>query len=390
MKACGRLICILAGMLCLTGCWDGVEIKERAVVMGIGIDRIGEHQYMVAIQVLLPLKVGIPSAGAGTADVEKAVWVVSAEGGTILDTLRKLENKVGRRLFLHYSEVMVIGEAAAREGVIPILDFFIRDREFRHRNKVLIAEGNTAKEVMEISHPIEIIPAVAIMKLVESGSLSGTIVDTNLFDFSKQLEEHARAPVASRISISGEDAAEAGRLELQGAAVFKGDRLVGFLNDKEARGYNMAKGKVESGVLVIHPLDEGARSVSIEIIRMNRSIELNHGDGALGITIVIKLDGNLAEQQYRGDITDSAKWNKLEQLTAQLIRDEIEAAVKRSQEDFGIDFFGFADEVYKKYPKVWSQYEENWEYHYQNIVIDYQIDVTLRRAGITRLPPQTQ
>lgn len=390
MKACKSLIFILACMLNLTGCWDAVEIKERAVVMGAGIDRYDKHQYMVAVQILLPVKVGIPSAGGGPVDIDKAVWVVSAMGDTIFDAVRQLENKVGRSLFWQYSEVIVIGEAAARDGVIPILDFFIRDHEFRLRNKVLITEGNTAKEVMELAHPMEIIPADALMMMVKSGVLSGTIIDTSIFDFTKQLEEHARAPIASRISIKGENAAEAGKLEVGGAAVFKGDRLIGFLNDKEARGYNMVKGKADGGVLVIHPLEEDARSISIEIVRMNRSIKINHSEGVLGITIEIKLDGNIAEQQYRGDITASDKWSRLEHLTAQLIQDEIEAAVKRSQEDFGVDFLGFAEEVHRKYPRVWSQYEENWAYHYQNIVIDYSIDVTLMRTGITRLPPQTQ
>jgi spore germination protein KC len=51
---------------------------------------------------------------------------------------------------------------------------------------------------------------------------------------------------------------------LNGFAVFKGDKLVGYATDTTARGANWIRGKVKSGIIVVK--DNDGEKISLEII----------------------------------------------------------------------------------------------------------------------------
>ncbi|MGF7186370.1 Ger(x)C family germination protein [Desulfitispora alkaliphila] len=125
------ILVLLITLIFITGCWNRVELSERALVMGTGIDKGEEGTVKVTIQVLQPIKKGVPAAGIGGDGSENAVWVVTSTGETLFDAARNFVKQSGRTLFWQYNEIIVIGEEAAREGILPLLDFFVRDHELR-------------------------------------------------------------------------------------------------------------------------------------------------------------------------------------------------------------------------------------------------------------------
>lgn len=385
-----KLICLFQILIVffITGCWNRAELNDRAIVMGVGVDKYDKNSYEVTVQILLPEKVGIPSAAGGASDVDKAVWIVSERGNTVFEAVRKLANITGRKLFWQYSEMLIIGEEAAKEGVIPIIDHFIRDHEFRLRNKFIIARG-TAKEIIDTNHPLEVIPAEAIKSIVESGRVTGTVVDVNLLDFSMMLEEMVSAPVTPSI-IKLPDAPMDKQVDITGAAVFDKDRLRAYLNQTETRGYNIIKGNIVSGILVLHPLEDDPRGISVEIIRMRSSVYPITVDDEVQINIDVKVDGNIAEQQYMGNIDQQEVWERLERLTAQIVQKEMNTVLTKSQTDLKLDFLGFADILYRNHPKIWKSLEQEWDRQYPALQINTHVDVRLMRTGITRVPPRSK
>jgi spore germination protein KC len=107
------LICM---MFILTGCWDRLEIEERAMILGVAIDKapakeiekprnitfIGQNvpeteapALRITIQLAVPGRIPLgPSEGGGGSKGEKPVWVVSAVGHTIDDAFNVSSKKL--------------------------------------------------------------------------------------------------------------------------------------------------------------------------------------------------------------------------------------------------------------------------------------------------------
>ena len=161
MRARILLGLILLMMPILSGCWSRIEVNDLAFVTAAGIDKMEDGKIRLALQVAIPRMLG--AAGQGGFGGEKgigtkAVWVVSEKGETILDAYRRLQEKLPRRIFFSHSAIIVIGEQMARDGISPILDFFIRQREARMRSYILFTKGESVK-ILKFVPKLEKIPA---------------------------------------------------------------------------------------------------------------------------------------------------------------------------------------------------------------------------------------
>jgi spore germination protein KC/spore germination protein len=73
-------------------------------------------------------------------------------------------------------------------------------------------------------------------------------------------------------------------------------------------------------------------------------------------------------------------FQKLQKLEEEVIKGEVEAALKKSRE-LNADIFGFGDIIYEHYPKKWEVIEKDWNKKLKNIQIDISVDAKLRRSG---------
>ncbi|MEW6624503.1 MAG: Ger(x)C family spore germination protein [Bacillota bacterium] len=382
---CLILICLMLNL----GCWNKVELNERAFVMGVGVDKGENDTVKLTVQILLPEKVGVPSAGAVGSDSEKPVWVVTSTGHTIFDAVRNFVMQSGRKLFWQYNKIIIIGEEAAWEGILPILDFFARDHEIRLDNKVLVARGK-ALDILNTDHELEPMSAVSIKDMVEGKKAIGTIVDVTLFDIMGRLTSKSMASIASRIELLGSEAEDEKKLRVTGAAVFREDKLAGFLNKPETRGLNWVLGEVVSGIIVvISPLNP-QENASIEIIRAGSKVKPEFKDGYFLITVEVNMEGNLGEQQSRVNLVEPERWASLERRAAEVIENEIKAALEKAQKEYKTDIFGFGEAIYRKFPSQWKQIENVWEDLFEQLEIDLKINVKLRRTGIITTPVRSE
>ncbi|SCN32901.1 Protein of unknown function [Bacillus cereus] len=60
--------------------------------------------------------------------------------------------------------VVLIGEKMAKSGLAPVLDAYSRDSDIRLRAGAFVIKGNTAKEFLKASIPLESIPALGALK----------------------------------------------------------------------------------------------------------------------------------------------------------------------------------------------------------------------------------
>ncbi len=388
MKRWLALVLIVMVTMTTCGCWSRRELDTLGVVMGMGIDRAKEDgKISLTIQILKPAEAKKGTTGEG-------VWTITSSGYTVFDAFRNATMQSERELFLSHNKVIVIGEELARAGIAPLVDFLDRAHEPRRLSYFVIAKGE-AKDIILAEHEQESIPAKAIENMIKLYGDTSMAASVNLHEFLKMLASKTTDPIASRIELIGAEGMEREedsqkRLRLTGAAAFLSDKLVGWLNRSETRGFNWIVGKVKSGIIVVKsPIDE-SQYVSIEIIRASSKIIPEIQDGKVSVTVKINQEGNFKEQMSNVNLTQPELFSSLERRQAEVIRNEIDAVLQKAQKEWGADIFGFGEAVRREFPKVWKGLEERWHDEFQNVEVRVQVDAKLRRTGVISTPAKSR
>lgn len=379
----------------LTGCWNRRELDTLGFVTALGVDRTGEDKIEITVHIAKPF--AIARATEGSVSPEKSFWVVSSTGSTAFEAIRNLLLQSPRRPFYAHNRFIVIGEECARTGVKEILDLFARDGEARRLARVEVVKGATAKDFMQqVEFELERLPSEGgqgISRSVQEG-LSAEPVDCTLNSFLQWLETEGVEPIAVRIDMVPKNPAapsNVGHLLREqvkisskhgGAAVFKGDKLVGWLDEKEMRGVNWVTGKVRSGILVIEQPNEKGKLVSLEILRAKSKLQPEVKNGEVLVTLRIDAEANLGEMQGTLDLIKYPQaWTEMERKMVEAIETEVMAAISKAKE-LNSDIFGFGAALNRRHPEEWDSLKDRWDLEFPRIDVKLEINAKLRRMGL--------
>jgi spore germination protein KC len=395
-----RVVFILCCSLLLVGCWDRRELKEIGIVGAIGIDKDSDTgEYLFTSQVLIPS--ALKPEGGGT---EAPVKLITTKGDTIYKAIRNANQEFDRKNFYAHNKVIVIGEQLASEGILPVLDGITRGREARGYVWLCVTKGMQARDILAMKQQgIEKVQANYLESILENQRFNFDITSLQLNDYYKKSLKGGIAPVIGVLEmiektnnpteeVSGKTSSH---VRLSGGAVLKEDKLVGFLNEKEARGYNWVIGEVKSGVLSIPSLLEEGKLVSIEIREAKSNIKPDKLGDKISFNIEIELSGVLVEQQGAGTLKTRKEQydylNQLEKELEKLIEEEVNNVIEKAQNDFKADIFGFGSTLNKKDPKKWKDVKDKWlEDQFQNAVVKVKVIADIGAGELLKEPLKTK
>ncbi|MGF7032933.1 spore germination protein KC [Paenibacillus mucilaginosus] len=386
--------CTLAGVLAIslltTGCWNRRELNELAIASSMGFD-VGEKGVTVSIQVIDPGE--ITNKSGGSTGGRAPVTLYDAHEETVFQAIRSITTKSPRKIYLSHLRIVVISEKLARKGIRNIIDFLSRDHELRRDFYILIARGS-ARDVLNTMTTIEKIPANKMFNSVKVAEENwGPVLGTNLEDLIGRLVHAGISPLVPGIGILGspkvgskksnvEQIDAPARLDLKGLAVFKKDKMLGWMNEQEGTGANFILNKIKSTVIGTS-CPGGTGKLGSEIIRSQTEMKVRkEGDKPL-IVIEIESEANVSDVECSIDLHKTKVIGELEQSINGKIRSLVEAALRASQTKFKSDVFGFGDTVRRKQPELWSKVQGQWPEMYPEIPYEIRVETRLRRTGTT-------
>lgn len=366
----------------ITGCWDRKELEGRAIVTLVAIDKGENNEIKFSVQVARTSDTQASSNG-GSSGGEKSSVIISSTGDTVFDAVRNLILKSGRKLYYPHNTAIILGNEIAREGILPVLDFFNRDAEMRPLTWVLVTPGEAA-DILEAQSTLESLPAKQLdMMLKDFGATSKTVA-TTLLDTMKQLAYDSPGAVLSNLELDPNNPKKT--LLLNGAAVFQRDKLIGRLDHTETRGYLWSQGKVKSGVISIPCPGEENKKVAMEIKKANRKIESDIRDGQLKFTITVNIESRLAEQACLTDLGNPEKLMELKKSQGEVIEKEIRSIIDKAQEKYSTDILGFGTELSRKFPREWQKIKENWAEEFPKAEVDIVVNSKISDIGLVKEP----
>jgi germination protein, Ger(x)C family len=271
------------------------------------------------------------------------------------------------------------------------LDMILRDHELRLTMHLVIVKDASCGDVMNVTGGgINTIPSSYIEDLVKQYKVHSTSVDSKVLDFLKSYHSKGINPIVTvlkkvRKDKVGKSEREEYELSVEGAAVFLKDRLVGFLDGPETRGYNWVIGKVSSGVVTFPtPNSNGLTSVEILQAGSKRDVEISGND--IRIKVKINMNGMLDEQTTNIELTDPEVIEILEQANSQALKQEVEHTLLKVQKEYKSDVFGFGQIVHRKYPQEWKNMQDNWDELFSQATIEVETEAKITKTGKSTLP----
>ncbi|BAS26655.1 Ger(x)C family spore germination protein [Limnochorda pilosa] len=392
------LVALLAG-----GCWDRLEVNDLALATGMAVDVGDALPYRLSIQVILPRQVGGPAGsgmgggGGGGLAEGQTVALFSKEGRSLTEALASLQQELSRRIRLGHTGFIVLGEKLARRGIADVIGLFATNRDVRLRTPVLVTEGE-GLAVLRAQPALESVPGVVVEELQDFGLLPRATVGT----LADQLGREGVEPITARLAAVPAlrpSATEGGgggggggggpspirqELRLTGAALFKGDRLVGFVGPQEARAILWVKNQIREANITAFPPEGGA--VTARVIRAVTKLDVRMTPA--GPEAVLKVRGidDVAENSARLDLTDTVVVRRVESLLERTLAARIRRGVEAAQR-LNADVLGFGFALYKSDPEGWRErWSKEWDQLFPQVRFRPQVDLEVRRIGLVPEP----
>ncbi|ETT86714.1 Ger(x)C family spore germination protein [Viridibacillus sp. FSL R5-0477] len=382
MKKCMFVLLILS--LFLTGCWDRRELNELGITLAIGIDKV-EDEYQVTAQVVVPSEIS-----AKTSTGRSPVTLFQANGETVYEALRKITKNSPRKIYPGHLRTLVLGEDLAEEGIAESLDFLSRDWELRSDFFVVIAKDMTAGEVLNVTTTIENIPANHMFNTLKTSEAFWAATNGFLLDeLIANLTIDGKEAVLTGILVTGEKMGSSkqnvesitpsAQIKYDELAVFKKDKLVGWLTERQSRGYNGIVNEVQKTVTAISCPEKG--KATLEIIQFDSKIKGKINKGKPEVDVNIKVKGNVGEVECQINLNDQETIVRLEKNTENKLEEIYNMTIETVQKQFKSDIFGFGEAIHRSNPKEWKKIKKQWDEEFPEMTANVKVDVKIVHTG---------
>lgn len=377
-------------LITFTGCksitMSRHEIRDLEFIRAIAIDKSLSEEGYVRLTISSQR---VSSKGDGQSEEKESITVYS-EGRTVSEAMRNFNKYLEKEPFLGHLEYIVIGEEAARDGILKYIDFFSRDHEVRLNMNVFLMKSGRAEELME------------------KASSKGKFIFDKLGGLIKNRTEHSMTNIVNLIEVmyildleflnlyipciemvkvtKNENGPNSSMdVKMSGLAIFERDKLVGHLDDSMARGLNWLMDKIYSGIIVVN--SQKGSKISLEIVDSKTKIQPEIKDDNLFVKVKVNVFSNIDEIQSSENIFNGETISFLERQQGQIVKEEIEKVIEYAQQEVGLDFFGIGGKFFHKYPIVWEDiYRKKWRAVFPEVKFEVTVNSSIRKTYDIKQP----
>ena len=373
-----KKIFILFLFFFLTGCYDQKELNTIAIMSATEINKI-DDEYIVNAQVVNP------QSSDKTVNVQAPFIIYEGKGKTIHEAYREIKRQSSRYLYPNHMEILIINEKLAKEDISQIIDFFLRIPDVRTEFLVLIGKNDN---ILNITTPIDDVSATSIVDTMETNNKYlgvtnfVTFNDLANMELNKNLEiiipsiETVNYKEESETIKNTENTKIKSLYKLGNLAIFKNNKLKGYLTEDESIAYNIIKNKAKA-ILITNECEKD-KYMTVEATDIKSKINTKNKE----ININIKMTGNINETTCNIQLNNEENIKKIEKKLNKYINDKIKTSINNIRKNYNSDIFGFLDTIYKTDYNTYKKIKNNWyTEEYKNIKININSSINIIGKG---------
>ncbi len=333
------------------------EIDEIDMVLTLGIDYTDGQYKLCALY----------SVGGGT-DPEKGgasqEKIAEGKGKTAFAALEDLKNKNKKSITLAQTGTFLIGEGAAKKGLLDSLDFLTREETIKMEGLVYVVKGKSAadfiKEGQKNKQTIhEDLEAIEQKQKEFLTRMDNTVV--NMLNDTKQSYSCAMIPYLT---------ADKSGYQIEGYTVFNKLKLKDYLDKDTSDGVNFIRNIIRN-----YPVYLDDDKVNMLITYTNTKLKTKIADEAITVNIKLNFETMVKEVLTKDNIFTTDHLNSLTKAQNRYIKGTLQKAIDYSKLN-GLDILNLARLVEKQNYSDWKGIKENWSKEVSNI--NYVFDIHSR------------
>ncbi|WP_338451183.1 Ger(x)C family spore germination protein [Niallia oryzisoli] len=393
MKKKGLCFVLLFHLLFLAGCWDQRELSLVSMAIGMAVD-VGENSlYKITIEAINPAELNEQTASGNAPSV-----VFTLEGNTMAEIAHKMNIGFSKALIYSHMKTVIISKAIAEKGMLEFIDFLERNREIRDDFNFIMVDEGKAADVLKVLYTIQKSSSLKLTRQLKTGAqLWGSDPDIRLTDFINAFTSSGRQPIMAAVHISGDPKKGASMdnlkkseldsvVEIHSLAMFRNEKLVGTLPVEETRDYLWTQNKIKTTIVSVPCGNDNY--LALRLIHSRTKIKADIQNGKPHIQLSIRAEGYL-NGNFCGPypLNESSTYLEFEKRAEDYLKERISHLINIVQKDYGVDIFGFGEDLERQNPKKYKEFQKNWDEAFQQAQIDVETDVKIRRAGLSSKGP---
>lgn len=357
----------------LTGCWNYREIDKLALVSGIAIDKNNsDGNYEITAEIM---KIS-PSIKESKFDSLK----IQSTGKGIFDCMRNMINVSAKQLFWSHASILVVSEDVAKDGILPILDWIVRDTEPRLTLYIVVSKEHNAKEILDLKSLSTEIRSFEIEDMIISNNKLSKVPNVQVHELVNDVSATGFYSVLPTVQMVLNEDKET--MALSGGAILNRDKLVGYMDVEDVKYYLFVRNKIKGGLLTTSLTDNNSiDNVTLEIFKNKTKVNPVISNGELSMNIKIKTEVYIGESTTSIDALSKANIQHLKHAAERSLEKDILRVINKIQNDFGLDVFGFGRIVKEKMPNLWKDIDGNWDEIFKDLKVNIDVDINIRGSG---------
>ena len=322
----------------LTGCWDRIELQERAFVMVAGIDKYDpeksdmpeedkvkkNEESRLKMTYLLPKFSAVKEAEEG----KNSRQLLTSVGKTPYMTTRQLTLRQDNQPFFQHMKAVVLGVDLLKnkDYFLELLDGLERQDEISRKLHIFIAEDQAS----------DILKTESLLKPLsyKLQGMSEEKLGTNVF-IPITLEEAITSTVKGATLIPKITASKT-EIKVGGSAVIKNDRFINWLGEEETKAVAFIRGDVKQDIVEI---DFKGVTMPFIIKSLKQKKKTRVEDGKIHIDVKLTIAGDI--QQYKVKeyprLTDMKLIEEIEKEINKKIKTDLEKVIYILQDEMNAD-----------------------------------------------------
>ncbi|TCO74966.1 Ger(x)C family spore germination protein [Marinisporobacter balticus] len=368
------MICI--NLFSLSGCWNYREMNETRLVTGLAIDYDEKKDEYITTIEIINLKEG-----------KMKGELYESRGKLPFDGIRNVIMKTGRKLYFAHAKVIIISEEIAKRKIISVLDYIYRDAEFREDMGIVVSKEKTAREILEKYTAKDISPIIGyhLEDQIKSEKIVAKYHSAQIWKFIKDLYAEGVSPTLPAVkNISDQKKTYP---VLEGLAVFKRDKLVGYISNMESQSFLWIIDHIQGGLIEVDAkISEKLTPITLEIIQSKTKIKPIDNENELMMKIDIETDVIIGNIGGTEDFIGKKGRAILKKDAEKQIKKQVEDTIKKVQKDYDSDIFKFSSSIKKEMPDLWKKIKPKWDDIFKSLKTEVNVVVNIRGSGLKSKP----
>lgn len=364
------MLLLIINLIFMTGCWDMIELNERAFPYTVGMDVNHEGDEKFEVTFSHP---NITALGDQALD-DELIHIITAKGDSFFDAAQNLTMELYQPFYFKHLKVMVISRAVAqnKQMLLEVIDGLQRD--FITNNNANLLISDSAHELIEYTTETKVQQAIegTIYSILINNQESNFFTPITASNFIKHMDETG----AAIIPIGGFEQ----NITIGGGVVFKDYEYIGEITPSENRAINIINNQAKDDQFDVEHEGFNLSLMATEVKTKKRLVDKER----LKMKITVELEGHIHSHilQEEHEVKNEQILGELEQMAENKVKSDIDNLLIKLQKELNSDVIFISDYLRKFHPSIWAEIKEDYDTIFPNMDIETEVTFHIRRSGL--------